>query len=105
MGDVLFLVASFLSAGYTVIMRKSKLDPVHVAALVATGSLAVYAPLYFGIRGLHLAQVPVADLTIQVIFQSIVVIIIPPARRFQNINMLGSVLSFCARPGRRRLGI
>jgi nitronate monooxygenase/enoyl-[acyl-carrier protein] reductase II len=25
--------------------------------------------------------------------------------RFQNINMLGSVLSFCARPGRRRLGI
>jgi drug/metabolite transporter (DMT)-like permease len=104
-GDVLFLVASFLSAGYTVIMRKSKLAPVHVAALVATGSLAVYAPLYFGIRGLHLAQVPVADLTIQVIFQGIVVIIISLVHRVQNINMLGSVLSFCARPGRRRLGI
>ena len=44
MGDVLFLVASFLTAGYTVIMRKSKLDPVHVAALVATGSLVIYAP-------------------------------------------------------------
>jgi len=68
-GDVLFLVASFLSAGYTVIVRKSKLDPVHVAALVATGSLVVYAPFYFGVRGLHLAQLPVADLTIQVIFQ------------------------------------
>ena len=50
MGDVLFLVASFLTAGYTVIMRKSKLDPVHVAALVATGSLVLYAPLYFGVR-------------------------------------------------------
>jgi drug/metabolite transporter (DMT)-like permease len=75
-GDVLFLVASLLTAGYTVIMRKSKLDPVHVAGLVATGSLAVYAPVYFEIRGLHLAQVPIADLTVQVIFQGIVVTII-----------------------------
>src|SRR6516225_5964361 len=63
-GDVLFLVASSLTAGYTVIMRRSKLDPVHVAALVSTGSLVIYAPFYFGIRGLHLAQVPVADLGI-----------------------------------------
>jgi hypothetical protein len=76
MGDELFLVASFLTAGYTVMMRKSKLDPVHVTALVATGSLVVYAPLYFGVRGLHLAQVPVDDLTIQMIFQGIVVTII-----------------------------
>ena len=40
-GDVLFLVASFLTACYTVIMRRSKLDPVHVAALVSTGSLVI----------------------------------------------------------------
>jgi drug/metabolite transporter (DMT)-like permease len=89
-GDVLFLVASFLSAGYTVIMRKSKLDPVHVAALVATGSLAVYAPLYFGIRGLHLAQVPVADLTIQVIFQGIVVTIISLVLYCRAVLILGA---------------
>jgi drug/metabolite transporter (DMT)-like permease len=90
MGDVLFLVASFLTAGYTVIMRKSKLDPVHVAALVATGSLAVYAPLYFGIRGLHLAQVPVADLTIQVIFQGIVVTIISLVLYCRAVLILGA---------------
>jgi len=33
-GDMLFLVASFLTACYTVIMRHSKLDPIHIAALV-----------------------------------------------------------------------
>jgi drug/metabolite transporter (DMT)-like permease len=33
LGDLLFLVASFLTACYTVIMRQSKLDPIHVAAL------------------------------------------------------------------------
>jgi drug/metabolite transporter (DMT)-like permease len=89
-GDVLFLVASFLTAGYTVILRKSKLDPVHVAALVATGSLAVYAPLYFAIRGLHLARVPVADLTIQVIFQGIVVTVISLVLYCRAVLMLGA---------------
>ena len=90
MGDVLFLVASFLTAGYTVIMRKSKLDPVHVAALVATGSLVIYAPFYFGIRGLHLAQVAVADLAIQVIFQGIVVTIISLVLYCRAVLILGA---------------
>lgn len=89
-GDVLFLVASFLTAGYTVIMRESKLPPVHVAALVATGSLVVYAPVYFGIRGLHLAQMPVADLTIQVIFQGIVVTIISLVLYCRAVLILGA---------------
>jgi drug/metabolite transporter (DMT)-like permease len=75
-GDVLFLIGSFLTASYTIIMRQSKLDAIHVAALVSTGSLVVYAPLYFAIHGLHLAQVPLVDLTVQMIFQSIVVTII-----------------------------
>jgi drug/metabolite transporter (DMT)-like permease len=75
-GDVLFLAASFLTACYTIIMRQSKLDPIHVAALVSAGSLVIYAPLYLAIHGLHLSQVPFADLTVQLIFQGIVVTII-----------------------------
>lgn len=75
-GDMLFLVASCLTACYTVIMRRSKLDPIHVAALVSTGSLVIYAPVYLGLQGFHLAGVPLTDLTIQVIFQGIVVTII-----------------------------
>jgi drug/metabolite transporter (DMT)-like permease len=89
-GDVLFLVASFLTACYTVIMRQSKLDPIHVAALVSTGSLIIYAPLYFGIRGLHLAQAPVADLTVQMIFQGIVVTIISLVLYGRAVLILGA---------------
>ena len=62
-GDALFLVASFLTACFTVIMRQAKLDPIHTAALVSTGSLVIYAPIYVAVRGFHVAAVPLADLT------------------------------------------
>jgi drug/metabolite transporter (DMT)-like permease len=75
-GDALFLVASFLTACFTVIMRQAKLDPIHAAALVSTGSLVIYAPIYLALRGFHVAAVPLADLTTQVVFQGIVVTII-----------------------------
>jgi drug/metabolite transporter (DMT)-like permease len=75
-GDALFLVSSFLTAYFTVIMRQAKLDPIHAAALVSTGSLVIYAPIYLALRGFHVAAVPLADLTTQVVFQGIVVTII-----------------------------
>jgi drug/metabolite transporter (DMT)-like permease len=75
-GDALFLVASFLTACYTVIMRWSKLDAVHVAALVSTGSLVIYAPIYVALNDHHLAEVPLASLAAQAIFQGLVVTIV-----------------------------
>jgi drug/metabolite transporter (DMT)-like permease len=89
-GDVLFLTASFGTACYTVIVRKSKLDPVHVAALISTGSLLVYAPFYFGIRGLHFERVPVADLIVQVVFQGIGVTIISLVLYCRAVLILGA---------------
>jgi hypothetical protein len=61
-GDTLFLVASILTACFTVIMRQAKLDPIHAAALVSTGSLAIYAPIYLPLHGFHLAEAPLLDL-------------------------------------------
>jgi drug/metabolite transporter (DMT)-like permease len=75
-GAALFLLASFLTACYTVVLRRAKLDPVHAAALVSTGSLVIYAPVYLALRGVHLAGIPPVELTVQVIFQSVVVTII-----------------------------
>jgi drug/metabolite transporter (DMT)-like permease len=89
-GDALFLVASFLTAGYTVIMRQSKLDPIHVAALVSTGSLVIYLPIYLVIRGIHLTEVPLADLAVQVIFQGIVVTIIALVLYGRAVVILGA---------------
>lgn len=89
-GDVLFLVASFLTGCYTVIVRKSKLDPLHVAALVSTGSLILYVPAYFAIHGSHLAEVPLRGLMIQVVFQGIVVTIVSLVLYVRAVLILGA---------------
>ena len=87
---MLFLVASFLTACYTVIMRRSKLDPVHVAALVSTGSLVIYAPIYLALNSGHLARVPFATLSAQVIFQGIVVTIVALVLYGRAVLILGA---------------
>jgi drug/metabolite transporter (DMT)-like permease len=89
-GDVLFLVAAFLTACFTVIMRQAKLDPVHAAALVSTGSLVIYAPIYLALHGIQLAEVPLADLTVQVIFQGIVVTIVSLVLYGRAVVILGA---------------
>src|SRR5207302_82461 len=75
-GDALFLIAALLSACFTVIMRQAKLDPLHAAALVSTGSLVIYLPIYLALYGTRLAQVPLADLAVEAIFQGVVVTIV-----------------------------
>jgi drug/metabolite transporter (DMT)-like permease len=89
-GDMLFLVASFLTASYTIIMRQSELDPIHVAALVSTGSLVIYGPIYFVVHGVHLAEIPTTELAIQVIFQGIVVTIISLVLYGRAVLLLGA---------------
>ena len=75
-GDALFLSAAFLSAGFTVVMRQAKLDPLHAAALVSTGSLVIYLPIYLALYGTRLAQMPLADFTVQAMFQGVLVTIV-----------------------------
>ena len=47
LGDALFLFVAFLTAGFTVVMRQAKLEPLHTAGLVSAGSLVVYRLLRF----------------------------------------------------------
>jgi drug/metabolite transporter (DMT)-like permease len=89
-GDALFLAASFLTACYTAIMRRASLAPIHVAALVSTGSLIVYAPAYLVLHGFHLGAVPLAGLAFQAIFQGIVVTIISLVLYGRAVLILGA---------------
>ena len=50
-GDVLFLAAGLAWAGYTVAMRRARLDGLHAAAIAAIGSLVLYLPGYTLILG------------------------------------------------------
>jgi hypothetical protein len=57
-------------------MRRAKLDPLHAAALVSTGSLVIYLPIYLAMYGRRLAQIPLADITVQAMFQGVLVTIV-----------------------------
>jgi drug/metabolite transporter (DMT)-like permease len=69
-GDALFLFAAFLTACFTVVMRRAELDPLHVAAVVSTGSLVIYLPIYLALYGTRLARLLLAEITVQAIFQA-----------------------------------
>jgi drug/metabolite transporter (DMT)-like permease len=71
-------------------MRQSKLAPIHVAALVSTGSLVIYAPVYVALHGLHVEAAPLADLTTQIIYQGIVVAIISLVLYGRAVLILGA---------------
>jgi drug/metabolite transporter (DMT)-like permease len=90
LGDALFLLAAFLSACFTVAMRRAKLEPLHAAALVSTGSLVTYLPIYLALFGTRLVQMPLAELTVQAIFQGVVVTIVGVVLYGRAVAILGA---------------
>jgi drug/metabolite transporter (DMT)-like permease len=89
LGHMLGLAAAFLWACFTVIMSKGKLDPLHAAALVATGSLLTYAPVYLAIFGTRLTLLPAPDLAVQAIYQGILVTVVSLVFYGRAIDILG----------------
>jgi drug/metabolite transporter (DMT)-like permease len=75
-GHMLFLSAAFLWAGFTVVIRQAKLDPLHATALVSTGSSVIYLPFYVAFRGTDLLRIPIFDLAVQTIFQGVLVTVL-----------------------------
>jgi drug/metabolite transporter (DMT)-like permease len=90
LGDGLFLLASFLTAVGTVVMRHARLDPLHAAALIATGSLVIYLPVYLAVHGTRLAQLPLTELALQAIFQGVLVTIVSLLLYGRAVALLGA---------------
>jgi drug/metabolite transporter (DMT)-like permease len=89
-GDMLFLFASLLTACFTVTMRQAKLDPLHATALVATGSLVIYLPIYVATYGTRLAQLTFAEFAVQACFQGVLVTIVALVLYGQAVAILGA---------------
>jgi drug/metabolite transporter (DMT)-like permease len=89
-GHTLFLLAAFLWASFTVVMRQTRLDPLHAAALVSTGSLAIYLPIYMALHGIRLANVAVAYIAVQAIFQGVLVTIVSLLLYGRAVAILGA---------------
>jgi drug/metabolite transporter (DMT)-like permease len=64
-GNAMFISAGLLFAGYTVAMRKARLDGLHAAAIAAVVSLVTYVPVYAIVFGSHLFSAPWPDLVLQ----------------------------------------
>ena len=51
MGDAMFLAAGTLWAGFGIVLRKHKLDPLLATAVISISALLTYVPAYFWITG------------------------------------------------------
>jgi drug/metabolite transporter (DMT)-like permease len=89
-GDILFLIAALLTACFTLVVAHTKLDPLHAAALVSTGSLVSYLPIYFAIYGAKLAQIALVDPAFQALFQGVAVTIVSVVLYGRAVLILGS---------------
>ena len=90
LGDGLFLLASFLTAVFTVLTRRARLDPIHAVALLSVGSLVIWLPIYLSMPASSLARIPVADLVVQAIFQGIAMTIVSLVFYVRSVAILGA---------------
>ena len=51
LGDAMFIVAGTLWAGFGIVLRKNKLDPLLSTAVVSFSALVTYVPVYFVVTG------------------------------------------------------
>jgi len=89
-GHLLFLLASFLTACYTVAIRRSRIDGLHAAAIAAVASLLLYLPVYVAFFAKGLSRVPVSDLAFQALYQGVLTAAISLALCGRAIHLLGA---------------
>jgi drug/metabolite transporter (DMT)-like permease len=89
-GHLLFLWASFMTACYTVALRRSRIDGLHAAAIAAVVSLLFYLPLYFVFFENGLFRVPISDLLFQALYQGVLTAAISLALYGRAIHLLGA---------------
>lgn len=89
-GHALFLLAGLVWAGYTVTMRRAKLDGLHAAAIAAVGSLALYMPVYALVAGTDVFRAPLFDIGLQAIVQGLLTAIVALLLYGRMVSLLGA---------------
>jgi drug/metabolite transporter (DMT)-like permease len=89
-GHALFLAAGLVWAGYTVAMRRARLDGLHAAAIAAVGSLALYLPAYGFIAGTGIFDAPLSDIALQAVVQGLLTAIVALLLYGRVVGILGA---------------
>jgi drug/metabolite transporter (DMT)-like permease len=89
-GHALFLCAGLAWAGYTVAMRRARLEGLHAAAIAAVVSLVVYLPIYVVLSRGSVLQAPLADVALQAIVQGVLTAIVALMLYGRMVAILGA---------------
>jgi drug/metabolite transporter (DMT)-like permease len=89
-GHALFLLAGLVWAGYTVAMRRARLDGLHAAAIAAVGSLALYLPIYAYLAGTSVFKAPLFDIGLQAVVQGGLTAIVALLLYGRMVSLLGA---------------
>jgi drug/metabolite transporter (DMT)-like permease len=89
-GHAAFLAAALAWAGYTVAMRRARLDALHAAATAAVGSLLLYLPAYALMAGARVFQAPLSDIALQAVIQGALTAIVALLLYGRMVGILGA---------------
>jgi drug/metabolite transporter (DMT)-like permease len=89
-GHALFLIAGLAWAGYTIAMRRARLDGLHAAAIAAVGSLLLYLPAYASFAGWSVLAAPLGDIALQAIVQGVLTAIVALLLYGRMVGLLGA---------------
>lgn len=89
-GHLLFLCAGLTWAGYTVAMRRARLDGLHAAAISAVASLVLYLPVYAIVARTSLLKAPLPDVALQAVVQGVLTAIVALLLYGRMVGILGA---------------
>jgi drug/metabolite transporter (DMT)-like permease len=89
-GHILFLCAGLAWAGYTVAMRRARLDGLHAAAIAAVASLVFYVPVYAILSRGSLFNAPAVDVALQAVVQGVLTVIVALLLYGRMVAILGA---------------
>jgi drug/metabolite transporter (DMT)-like permease len=89
-GHLLFLCAGLTWAGYTVAMRRARLDGLHAAAISAVASLVFYLPVYAIVAQTSLLEAPLFDVALQAVVQGLLTAIVALLLYGRMVGILGA---------------
>jgi drug/metabolite transporter (DMT)-like permease len=89
-GHAMFLLAGLEWAGYTVAMRRARLNGSHAAAIAAGGSLVLYLPGYAAIVGAGVFKAPWSDIALQAVVQGLLTAIVALLLYGRMVSLLGA---------------
>jgi drug/metabolite transporter (DMT)-like permease len=89
-GHALFIGGAFVWAGYTVAMRRARLDGLHAAAIAAVGTLVLYLPIYAIVAGASLFKAPLTDIALQAFVQGVLTAVVSLVLYGRAVSILGA---------------